>query len=323
MRYTVRWLLFAALTSVCFGSTIPPDITKTVVFIYKGAEGTAAQADETGFLLSIATPSDPNRFWLYLVTAKHVVHTDMNNFDSPMFPALWVRINKNAGGFGMYRLELTDTGASQNIYFNPDPSVDIAVIPIKLPDIDSFDVKVMPEDMLASADDIQKLHIGVGTDMFFTGMFAPFQGEQKSYPIVRFGKLAMMPDEKIKFTDTPIEGYLMEAFSFGGNSGSPVFFYISADNNPGVMMLGPPVIKIAGVMKGFFGDIEPIGLAQAQTAVPDQAIPVSKGNTGIAFVVPAKLIKTILDSPGLDAVRQKDLKDLSPPTPPQTPGKAN
>jgi hypothetical protein len=200
--------------------------------------------------------------------------------------------------------------------------VDIAVIPIKLPDTDSFDVKVLPEDMLGSTDDIQKLHIGVGTDMFFTGMFTPFLGEQKSYPIVRFGKLAMIPDEKIKFGGIATEGYLMEAFSFGGNSGSPVFFYLSADNTPGMMMLGPPVIKIAGVMKGFFGDIEPIGLLQPPTAVPNQGIPVSQGNTGIALVVPAKFIKEILDSPALETIRQRDLKDLSVPSAP-TPGKGN
>lgn len=305
MRSAVSWLLFAALTTVGFGSTIPSDITKTVVFIYKGAEGTPAQADGTGFLVSIPTPSNPNSMWLYLVTAKHVVHTDANNFDSPLFPHLWVRVNKIAGGFAMYRLDLVQTGAGQSVFFNSDPSVDVAVMPIKPPDIDSLDVKVLPEEMLTGADDIQKLHIGVGSDMFFTGMFTGFLGEQKSYPIVRFGKLAMIPDEKINFGGTPTEGYLMEAFSFGGNSGSPVFFYLSADNTPGTMMLGPPVTKIAGVMKGFFGDIEQIGLLQPPTAVPAQGVPVSKGNTGIALVVPAKFIKEILHSPALESVRQR------------------
>jgi hypothetical protein len=323
MRIAVSWLLFAALSTVGFSATIPPDITKTVVFIYTDVGGAAAQPDGTGFLVSIATPSDPNRFWLYLVTAKHVVLTDSNNFSSPLRDRIWVRVNKKAGGFGMYDIALVGAGQSQSqtAFFNSDPSVDIAVMPIHPPDLDTFDLKVLPEDMLASPDDIQKLHIGAGTDMFFTGMFTPFLGEQKSYPIVRFGKLAMIPEEKITFAGVPTEGYLMEAFSFGGNSGSPVFFYPSADNNPGSMMLGPVPIKIAGVMKGFFGDIEPIALLQPPTAVPNQGIPVSNGNSGIALVVPAKFIREILNSPALDAPRQRDLKNLSSPTPAPTPVK--
>ncbi|HEV2619837.1 MAG TPA: hypothetical protein VGU23_07850, partial [Acidobacteriaceae bacterium] len=280
------------------------------------ATGRPGPADGTGFLVSIPTPSNPNSFWLYLVTAKHVVLTDSNNFSSPLRDRIWIRINKKGGGFGMYNIPLVGAGQvqSQTVYLNPDPGIDIAVVPIQPSDPDSFDLKVLPEEMLASGDDIQKLHIGVGTDMFFTGMFTPFLGEQKSYPIVRFGKLAMLPDEKITFAGVPTEGYLMEAFSFGGNSGSPVFFYPSADNTPGSMMLGPVPIKIAGVMKGFFGDIEPIGLLQPSTALPNQAIPVSKENSGIALVVPAKFIKEILDSPALDAIRQRDVQNLTPPS---------
>jgi hypothetical protein len=39
-------------------SIVPADIVKTVVFIYKGADGTLNQADGTGFLVDIG------RTWL-------------------------------------------------------------------------------------------------------------------------------------------------------------------------------------------------------------------------------------------------------------------
>jgi hypothetical protein len=288
-------------------SVIPKDLTQTVVFIYKSAECTLAEADGTGFFVAVPSPI-PNRTWVYLVTAKHVVHTNSNDFQSPLFTTLWVRINKKAGGSAIYPLNLTADGDRQNLFFNTEASVDIAVISVSIPDTElpNLEVKVLPEQMLTSDSDLKTLNIGVGTDMFFTGMFTGFLGEKKSYPIVRFGKLAMIPDEKINFAGQWTEGYLMEAFSFGGNSGSPVFFAPSADNTPGAMILGALPIKIAGVMKGFFGDYEQIQFLQNQAAVPGPPVPVSNGNTGVALVVPAKFITEILHSRALEALRQRN-----------------
>jgi hypothetical protein len=233
-------VFFFAIASTGVCSIIPTDITKTVVFIYKDAAGTPAQAQGTGFMVSIPSSGDPNRSWVYLVTAQHVVHTNANDFNSPLFSQLWVRVNNKSGGSAMYKIGIIPSGEGQTVFFHSDPSVDIAVLVISLNDVNNLDIKILPEQMLTSADDFKTLNISVGSDMFFTGMFTGFLGERKSYPIVRFGKLAMIPEEKVTFAGLSAEGYLMEAFSFGGNSGSPVFFYLSSDNTPGQMRLGPP-----------------------------------------------------------------------------------
>jgi hypothetical protein len=300
----VFFVLVFAGKGVC--SVVPPDMTKTVVFIYKDAAGTPAQAQGTGFMIAIPAAGDPNRQWGYLVTAQHVVHTNSDDLGSPLFSELWVRVNTKSGGFAMSKLEIIPSGPKQTVFFHSDPSVDIAVLTVSPKDFDKLDIKTIPEQMLTGVDDFKKFNIGVGTDMFFTGMFTPFLGEKKSYPIVRFGKLAMIPDEKIPFTGNPAEGYLMEAFSFGGNSGSPVFFYPSSDNTPGAMSIGPPNIKIAGVMRGFFGDAERILFAENPTAAGAPPVPLSKGNTGIAFVVPAHFISEILHSEILERRRQQN-----------------
>lgn len=307
-EFLARIITWWSLALLCIGTgvcaPIPQEITKTVVFIYNGPDGTPAQADGTGFFVSIPSPPVPGRLWGYLVTAKHIVVTDKNDLNSPLLSNLWVRVNMKSGGTSMYKLDLITSGNNQTLFFNSDPTVDIALFSIGRFDKDKMDSVFLPEDMLVSTDDFQKLNIGVGTDMFFTGMFTGFLGERKSYPVVRFGKLAMIPDEKVTFSKTASEGYLMEAFSFGGNSGSPVFFYPSADNTPGALILGPRPIKIAGLMRGFFGDYEPIQLAQTSTSAPGQTIPVSNGNTGIAFVVPAKFISEVLHSPVLENRRK-------------------
>ncbi len=306
MRLVISFLV---LLSVWTGmaSVIPAELTQTVVFIYRGPECTPPEADGTGFLMGVRSTS-ADRSWLYLVTAKHVVHTDSNNFQSPLFPSLWIRINKKNGGSKIYKVDPVAAGDQQNVFINDDASVDIAIMPISIPvtEMPDLEIKVLPEQMLTNASDLATLNIGVGTDMFFTGMFTGFLGEKKSYPIVRFGKLAMIPDEKISFAGQWTEGYLMEAFSFGGNSGSPVFFAPSPDNTPGILVAGTLPIKIAGVMKGFFGDYEQIQLLQNQAATPGPPIPVSNGNTGVALIVPAKFISEILHSPALEALRKKN-----------------
>jgi hypothetical protein len=306
VRTITWWALAFPFVANGVSAPIPEDIKKTVVFLYKGPDGTPVQADGTGFIVSIPTPT-PGRSWFYLITAKHVVHTNSNDLSSPLFSTLWIRVNEKTGGSSMHGVNLITSGKDQSVFFHSDPSVDIAVMAITPTDVDAIDIKSLPENMLVTADDLKNLNIGIGTDMFFTGMFTSFLGEKRSYPIFRFGKLAMIPDEKINSGPLPAEGYLMEAFSFGGNSGSPVFFYPSADNTPGVMVLGPRPIKIAGVMRGFFGDFEPIQLLQTQTEVqaqPGAPIPVSNGNSGIAFVVPAKFISEILHSAVLESLRK-------------------
>jgi len=192
-------------------------------------------------------------------------------------------------------LPLVISGPEQTLFLHSDESVDIAVIPIAGKDLDPLDLVELPESWLASSDDIASNHIGVGTDVFFEGMFTPYLGQQKSYPIVRFGRVAMLPDEKISFRGIEIEAYLLETLAFGGNSGSPVFFYLGADREPGSMMLGPPTIKIAGVMEGYYQDLTPITVVQPASS-DNQMIPVSAQNAGIAVVIPAQKVRDILNS---------------------------
>jgi hypothetical protein len=189
VRTIICWALTFAFVGTGVCATIPTDISKTVVFIYKGPDGTLEQADGTGFFVSIPSPPVPNRLWGYLVTAKHMVVTDKNDLNSPLLSNLWVRVNMKAGGTSMYKLDLITSGSSQTLFFNSDPTVDVAVSTIGRVDMDKMDLEFLPEDMLIGTDDFQKLNIGVGTDMFFTGMFTGFLGEKKSYPVVRFGKL--------------------------------------------------------------------------------------------------------------------------------------
>jgi hypothetical protein len=303
MRTLAVFLLVVALSaSMCATISVPDDLKKVVVFIYR--EGNTPGhyiANGTGFLVAVPSTTDKTKGYGYLVTAKHVLPTDSNNLASPLYSRIFLRLNRKPNGSETLPLDIVSSGTKQNVFFHSDDSVDIAVIPIGF-DTNVFDALVLPFDVLATAKDIAENHIGVGTDVFFEGMFTPFLGQQKSYPIARFGRVAMLPDEKIHFNGQEIDAYLVETFAFGGNSGSPVFFYLGSDRNPGQMVLAAPTLKLAGVMKGYFYDIEPIKIAQPVVSA-DQGVPISTANAGIAVVVPAQKLRDILESPALASLR--------------------
>jgi hypothetical protein len=129
-------------------------------------------------------------------------------------------------------------------------------------------------------------------------------------PIVRFGRVAKLPQERVNFFGAPEELMLAEVFSFGGNSGSPVFYYEGIEREGGnSIVIGPPTIKLAGVMQGFFfGNERPIGSAAASGGAtvqsPQGTIPVFPPNSGIAAIIPAQKILDILNHPELKMRQQ-------------------
>ena len=155
-------------------------------------------------------------------------------------------------------------GDNRTVFTHGDPSVDIAVIPF-LPDQKKFDFKVLPEDLITTKDVYKSLKIREGSDIFFTGLFTPYPGAEKNYPVVRFGRVALVTDEKIEWKGKRMHLYLIEAGSYGGNSGAPVFFYLGSDREPGSLMVGSPILKLAGVMQGTFLDVQEVKIIETKT----------------------------------------------------------
>jgi hypothetical protein len=174
-----------------------------------------------------------------------------------------------------------------------------------VPSQEIFSFKVIPDELLTTQDSFKELQIGEGSDVFFAGLFTSYYGEHRNNPIVRFGRVAMLPEDRIEWrTDAskPAEHvrlYLLETQSYGGNSGSPVFFLLGSDRQPGSIIIGPPVIKLAGIMMGTFNDFSPINIIQTPTA----AVPVSRQNVGIAAVTSSYLLHEILFSDQMKKTR--------------------
>jgi len=185
---------------------------------------------------------------------------------------------------------------SKNVFFHSDPSVDIAVIPF-LPDQNIFDFRFLPDEFITTQMDYDSLNIREGSDVFFTGLFTPYPGSEMNYPIVRFGRVALVTNEKIEWQGKQMSLYLIEAGSYGGNSGAPVFFYLGSDRESGAVVIGPPVLKLAGIMQGTFRDVQEIKVIETKK------VPISLSNMGIAAIVPAYKLHELLFSEELKRQR--------------------
>jgi len=264
---------------------IPPEIKSVVVFIFTEKEGKLIP-NGTAFFVGVKNSSEPTTFSVYLITAKHVLHKpDTTDF----LDKVYVRINKREGGSEVFPIPIRVKGGKKTVFFHSDPYVDVVAIPF-LPDQTRLDFKFLPDEYITTQKDYDELKIREGSDVFFTGLFTPYVGSEKNYPVVRFGRIALVTDEKIEWQGKPMSLYLIEAGSYGGNSGAPVFFYLGSDRTPGVLIVSNPILKLAGVMQGTFLDANEIKIIETKKT------PISVSNMGIAAIVPAYKVHELLFS---------------------------
>lgn len=284
-----------AATGRAAAATVPPMIKDVVTFVFaKGDKGTYLPLG-TGFFVGIEEER-PHRGHGYLITARHVLQDKARRF----FPSVFIRLNKKAGGAEIIEIPLAGRDAPP-VYQHPDPDVDLAVIPM-LPNQDRYSFKFIPQAMLLSPERFREAQIREGDDVFFAGLFWQFIGERRNYPMIRFGHVGLVTEEKIPWrsqTGTELlDLFLIEAQSTGGNSGAPVFVYAGNGSESG-RGGEKSELRLAGVVKGIFLDPKAVvgGGKNSTALVPE--------NMGVTAVVPVYKLHDILFSPALRAVRMQ------------------
>ncbi len=305
VNYRIVKMSFLWTTLACSllnAARVPSDLKPTIGFLFAENDKGEKVPNGSCFFVGISNDQEKGKGWAYLVTAEHVLKGPNGKY----FKRIWLRLNTSNGGNAEF-LDIPLSDPKRKVVFTHpiEVDVDIAVIPVLLPP-DKLDATALPLSMLTTKEDFKSLQVGEGTDVFFAGLFTSFYGHLRNLPIFRFGRVALVSEEKIPIQENGrklmLDLYLIEAQSFGGNSGSPVFFYFGSDRNPGSLVVGEPDIRIAGVMKGTYEQSRPLQIIQ------NAAIPVSSHNLGIAIVVPAFLVRDILLGPELTSEREKVAK---------------
>lgn len=225
----------------------------------------------SGFILGV--PSR-HRGWnhLYAVTNRHVI-----------WGALFIRLNTQDGAHDVIPTQLDEW------YCND--SNDVAVRPIGLSPA-RFRFRFVRHQSLLSRETIRLNNLGPGDEVFVVGRFVNHEGRQRNTPAVRFGHLAMMPDEPLYHpTNIPQiqESFLVDVRTVGGFSGSPVFLC------PPLLRDGEKHIELRAAVSG------PWLLGVEWGGVTDG----HRNHTGMYGVIPAWILNDLLNDPRLVEIRNR------------------
>lgn len=279
---------------------IPEIIRKCVAYIGFTDYGTGRHDWRGTAMLVARLIEGGTEAFSYLVTAKHVI-TKIKDLGLPMTT---IRLNISGGNS-----RVTQIPTAHWLYHPSDPSVDVAVYPIQdtefLFGTDHRCYPVTPAELPDGL--IIHREYGVGSNVFMTGFFSEHYGKHRNIPIIRVGNIAAMPEEPIATKLGPMYGYLIEARSIGGLSGSPVFVetqYLIKDRN-GVTRLPEPMFNLLGIIHGHFDEDAP----RSPDAVSEDIAIQRQINMGIAIVTPAQKIIEVIMQPKIAEREQREIED--------------
>ena len=276
-----------------------PNLLKTIVFIgHRGKDGKPV-LHGTGFQFARMWRHDGlEGYTRYIVTAKHNIAEAMDKGQHEVF----VRYESRTEGQGLVlRYFPTSEWLSHE-----DGFVDVSVLLLD-DTVDEVGGVVFVMDDFLSSSEIARYGVGVGNEVATIGLFLSHHGEERNEPVVRMGNISCMPRERIQSRKRfgAVNGYIIEARSFGGLSGSPVFVDVEhepemheysrfRDRNPQIRTI--PAKRrnhILGLILGHWDmqQVAPPGIKLDPATRLDGAI-----NMGMSIVIPSQHILDTINS---------------------------
>ena len=222
------------------GSSMPFNVgivKKSVVFLYYPKTDDEFEVG-TGFLVEIPTKADPDRGFVAIVTARHIVdpHWAGCSFTNPS--QIYARVNvknfkvgQKEDGVDEVMLDLANAG--KNVWWaSPNDRADVAVIPLSTAHVDQMlenDVHFIPVADFATKAETENYKVGIGDQIVTAGLVPALLSAHRNYPAFKFGRISNIPEEPINMScakgDKPLPRnvWLLAGNFVGGNSGSPVY----------------------------------------------------------------------------------------------------
>jgi hypothetical protein len=254
----------------------------------------------SAFFVSMGSMRWPEDYsYLYLVTAKHCLYRNGTPRD------LYARFNKKDG------TAFKPIPLAFNKWVLPeDDAVDLAVMPFDIFEDPEHDFSHIPIEGAAIKDGNRDFGIGLGSEIFVTGLFTGRVGKQRNLPIVRAGIISSLPDElEDETTGLPYTAYLAELQSIGGLSGSPVFAWSQiAHFEPGAS--SGYKFRLLRLIRGHF-DIKRRKTSHQNSDINFTDDEWDKIHNGIAIVTPVGELIKLLDDDELKKLRLKQDRALA------------
>lgn len=184
---------------------IDDHVRKTVVFIGYCSKGGPFVPHGTGFVAVSVHAGD--RPWQTVVTARHVIEGIPGD-------VVFLRANNRQGEYCIIEVDKTSW------LYHPDDKLDVAVTPcfISMKEFDILHFQFGLDEKIhggceLNAERIERYQIGLGDEVYITGMFLSHFGEKKNLPIVRIGTIAAMPEEPLQTSYGTHDAFLIEVRS--------------------------------------------------------------------------------------------------------------
>ncbi len=222
----------------------------------------------------------------YLITCRHVVQ-DVLDAGLPIY----IRLNLTSEPNVEY-IEL-----SGDWVFHEDSAVDLAVLewtPPKAKPPTTFAALPIPHIFITKqiAEELGRdgHAIGEGDDVLFIGLFPQYQGYLRNFPIVRFGKIPLVTNEKIWGPREVAPYFFVECHAYRGNSGSPMYVRLPYKGNDGGLDTGstkaPERLFLLGVAAGNYPKQDKVQRGPDSYEV--------QAEYGVSLVVPAQSLVEII-----------------------------
>ena len=276
-------------------------VKKTVCYIFSGKvieksvavnplKSVAVSPLGTGFLVFLPNPREQGKFLGYFVTAKHV----LKNKSGEYYPEIFVRTNlknwsPNDKKLGIKWARLPVTGRDGNLEWlvHSNPGVDLAVLPM-FPSSETFDIWAVPSKAFLTYKNLSKTGVLEGQEIFLPCFTPEIPQHRRNYPIIRFGRIALISTEEFQIQEGNSRFHFAECFPLGGNSGSPVFIRKSR-KNPETNRTEDKY-GLLGIMSAYGYVKQHVKIQQTQTRFW------LSQHMGIAFITPVDYLREILDS---------------------------
>jgi len=262
---------------------VPDQVRKCVAFVGVQMADTSFRLLGSGFFLG-REQEGGRATGVRFVTARHVIDA----IRGKGLTEVYLRMNRIQGDAVWLRSNIAD-------WFNhpTDRSIDVAMLSCGIPA--ECDHAVLPFSLCATEEVIRQHEVGLGDEVFITGLFRHYHGTRRNIPIVRVGNVACLIEEKIQTKDFgEIDAYLIEARSIGGLSGSPVFLNLGVVRRvQGQVKFsqGGAIFFLFGLVHGHY-DVRASAIDNSDADGVDALTP-ERVNTGIAIVVPFQRIEEV------------------------------
>lgn len=274
--------------------TLPAELKESVALICYKESRRLKLAGATVFMALEGVVEDQP--FVYAVAPRRAIELVLRRgFDRKVY----MRMNIEGGASTFLKVD-----ARQWRFHPEDPSVDLAILPWA-PPAGRLDFKLIREEMIATDEVIQREGIDVADDVLLSSVFASHFGAKRNLPVLRSGIVSMLANGPVRTEDMgDIDAHLIEANSYGGLAGSPVFVRKRSASN------GGESFYLLGLVRGHWR----LPISYSDLVVEEHADD-DNLNSGIAVVIPASKMMEMTDHPDLKWLRAQEgrLRDKDAP----------